>query len=708
MRLGTQWLARALVFVTLSGSVFVATTPVAYADDSELQPAGTCDHPPSFYSSAHYKIAAIRTTSPFDYLHGVRQLMNDALGSTNLHVGDDFTAQSVIEGRRKIREQLNQAADAGNLPVKVNVVSAEIENCHADRQPHSLDVVYITFSTWTPFLLPRTFESQASQTDDPASASGVRKKKFQLVPQVGYNATAKVFGGGRTSLATGAGKFDAGVSASSEILAVDGSFSGQHTWADGWIRTAEWRTGFTYDDAPTGTNRLKRARLTAAVFADSAPISSSSSIVRFGVLIGGGHDQSNLAADQLPSGSPASSPIGEFKTYAGISGRAGRNSFKVSYGLQIGEADSGLHVDFAKHIADAAYSVRFLPSPHKPLELDARLTGGWIQNLGAIPAAERFFGGNAEQEFLMGDSWRIRAAPFIRSIPQNRLNRLAPDAPIGGENFMSANITLGVTAWKHPLMPEEIRTNADFRSLLGSELKSAQKTLESYWISKDKAVSDVLSGAPQASGAVRELRKNFDRVKGSVPAALSGRSDDCDFQIMLAEGFADILETEKNPSKRFIAMKSLIAEGDDGSIDNLMGCINDLRTLFGADVADAMISKFKGIQDPARAALSKLDKATAQQKAARDMAFINQTVNTVVDEMNFVSLSPIAIFDVARIGPQTSAAGGGFRYGVGGGVRFTLLDTIRFDAGYAVNPDPKPWEGRGAAFFSLEVVSLFR
>ena len=473
MRLGTQWLARALVFVTLSGSVFVATTPVAYADDSKLQPAGTCDRPPSFYSSGHYKIAAIRTTSPFDYLHGVRQLMNDTLASTNLHVGDDFTAESVIEGRRKIREQLNQAADAGNLPIKVNVVSAEIENCRSDTQPPSLDVVYITFSTWAPFLLPRTFESQASQTDDPASASGVRKKKFQLVPQLGYNATAKVFGGGRTSLATGAGKFDAGVSASSEILAVDASFSGQHTWEDGWIRTAEWRTGFTYDDAPTGTNRLKRARLTAAVFADSAPIGSSNVLVRFGVLIGGGHDQSNLAADQLPSGSPASSPIGEFKTYAGISGRAGRNSFKVSYGLQIGEADNGLHVDFAKHIADAAYSARFLPSPHKPLELDARLTGGWIQNLGAIPAAERFFGGNAEQEFLMGDSWRIRAAPFIRSIPQNRLNRLAPDAPIGGENFMSGNVTLGVTAWNRPLMPEEIRTNADFRSLLGSELKSA-------------------------------------------------------------------------------------------------------------------------------------------------------------------------------------------------------------------------------------------
>ena len=708
MRLATHCLARALILVSLFVCIFGGTTPAVGADDSELQPTGTCDQPPSFYSKAHYKIAAIRTTSPFDYLQSVRQLMRDVLATTDLHVGNDFTAKTVIEGRSKIRETLNHMADAGNLPIKVNVVSAEIENCRSDTQTPSLDVVYSTFSTWAPFLLPRTFEYQANEGDDPASASGMRRKNFKLVPQAGYNATANLFGGGRTSLATRVGKFDAGASASSEILFMDASFYGKHTWEGRWIKTAEWRTGFSYYDAPTGTNRLQRARLTAQVFTNSAPIGSSNSILRFGISVGGGHDQSNLTTDQLPPGSLSSSPIGEFKTYAGITGRVGRNSFKFSYGFQLGEANSDLRVDFAKHIADGAYSARFLPSPHKPVELDARLTAGWIQDLGGIPAAERFFGGNSEQDFLMGDSWRIRAAPFIRSIPENQLNHLAPDAPIGGENFFSANITVGVTTWHHPLMPQEIRTNPDFRGLLASELNSAQKTLESYWISQDKAVPDVLKVSPEAIGAVRELRKNFDRVKDSVPDQLSDRFGECDFQVTLAEGFADILETDKNRSKRFIQMKSLIAENDDGSIDNLVSCITDLRALFGAAAADAMVNEFKSVQDPARVALSKLDKAASQKKAARDMDFIRRTVNTVVDEMNFVSISPIAIFDMARIGPQASSAGGGFRYGVGGGARFTLLDTIRLDAGYAVNPEPKPWEGRGAAFFSLEVIPLFR
>src|SRR5580765_3701733 len=144
MRLATHCLARALVLVSLFVCIFGGTTPAVGADDSELQPTGTCDQPPSFYSKAHYKIAAIRTTSPFDYLQSVRQLMRDVVATTDLHVGNDFTAKTVIEGRSKIRETLNHMADAGNLPIKVNVVSAEIENCRSDTQTPSLDVLYST------------------------------------------------------------------------------------------------------------------------------------------------------------------------------------------------------------------------------------------------------------------------------------------------------------------------------------------------------------------------------------------------------------------------------------------------------------------------------------------------------------------------------------------------------------------------------------
>jgi len=113
-------------------------------------------------------------------------------------------------------------------------------------------------------------DHQAVQIADPATASGVRKKNFELAPQAGYNAAAKLFGGGRASLTTRAGKFDAGASGSSETLSMDASFSGKHTWENTWIQTAEWRTGFLYDDAPTGANQLTRARLFAEEFRELA------------------------------------------------------------------------------------------------------------------------------------------------------------------------------------------------------------------------------------------------------------------------------------------------------------------------------------------------------------------------------------------------------------------------------------------------------
>jgi hypothetical protein len=40
-------------------------------------------------------------------------------------------------------------------------------------------------------------------------------------------------------------------------------------------------------------------------------------------------------------------------------------------------------------------------------------------------------------------------------------------------------------------------------------------------------------------------------------------------------------------------------------------------------------------------------------------------------------------------------------------VRLIFLDTLQLTAGYSFNPDPKAWEGRGAAFFGLDVLKFF-
>lgn len=88
------------------------------------------------------------------------------------------------------------------------------------------------------------------------------------------------------------------------------------------------------------------------------------------------------------------------------------------------------------------------------------------------------------------------------------------------------------------------------------------------------------------------------------------------------------------------------------------------------------------------------------------MAFVHRTLETLIKEVNIYSISPVAVFDVAHIGPATGGLGG-TRYGPGGGIRFWLVSTFNFTLGYAWNPQHRPGEGPGAIFFSLETRDLF-
>jgi hypothetical protein len=64
------------------------------------------------------------------------------------------------------------------------------------------------------------------------------------------------------------------------------------------------------------------------------------------------------------------------------------------------------------------------------------------------------------------------------------------------------------------------------------------------------------------------------------------------------------------------------------------------------------------------------------------------------------------MFDVARIAPRTVAGFGGARYGVGGGLRLSVV-SLDLTAGYSWNPRRRAGEGRGAFVFSLDVSDLF-
>jgi hypothetical protein len=106
------------------------------------------------------------------------------------------------------------------------------------------------------------------------------------------------------------------------------------------------------------------------------------------------------------------------------------------------------------------------------------------------------------------------------------------------------------------------------------------------------------------------------------------------------------------------------------------------------------------------AQFGQIDQAKAEKKANDDMAFTRRSLNTLFKDVNIYSISPVFVFDVARIGPRSGSIGG-TRYGPGGGIRLELATTAHFTLGYAVNVNRGPGEGRGNLFFAIGIRDLF-
>lgn len=702
--------ARSRHWLLVCSCVFLTCSAAYGAEVGDVQSASGCPNTPAFYSQAKFRIAHVKLESPFDFLHKVRDEMHQGLKVSKIAENDVFSATNVSEGRAAIRKRLLSLSNGLNLPLDITVVLAEITNCRQSASPPTLDVVFRAFTSRFEFHPTRTFETRALEQNDPATAAGIGQDRPRFTPVMGYDRSSRLFGGARTALSTSAGKEELEAVGSSSAMSLGSSFSGERSFENGRIQKFDWRTGYQYSDAPFDLGHLAKAGLTAQFSATTRPVGKGQTVIRFGGSVTGGHEQSTVVTATLPPGTRLDNSSGELKTYAGVSLRSGRQSFKASVGLKLGQTDKG-GIDYAKFVADTAYEVRFLPKSgnwnHRPIELELRLTAGLLQNRGVVPLSERFIGGNANQDFLIGDTWRIRSAPYIRSIPANRLNRLASDQAVGGDRFFSFSSTLGITTWRKALVPEEIRSNRDFQDLLNGEMISTQSTLQVYWSSKDPAIDEALKSAPQLDQTIKDLRSQFTAIEHAIPDALASRFSDCDFALGLSE---DLME-QIHGTKRFqqkIALSSFVEKDGDGSIDQLTACIADLKKSLGEEFAASETDKFNAEKKAVAASLANINAPQAEEKARQDMVFVRQTVGTLLDEINFWSISPVCVFDAARIGPQPSNGGGGVRFGIGGGVRMTMLSAFRITVGYALNPNPRPWEGRGAAFFSMDILALFR
>jgi hypothetical protein len=119
------------------------------------------------------------------------------------------------------------------------------------------------------------------------------------------------------------------------------------------------------------------------------------------------------------------------------------------------------------------------------------------------------------------------------------------------------------------------------------------------------------------------------------------------------------------------------------------------------------IHKLRAFETQVQHSWNAIPLAPAEKKTDFDIGYSARALDVVFRELNLIEVSPVLMFDAARIGPTTSPGFGKFRYGVGPALRFSVV-TLDFTAGYSFNVNRKPTEGRGAFVFSMTISDLFR
>ena len=712
--------------------------------------AQKCDQAPIKYSHEKYVIGEVRIESLFDFLHATSSYLNDVKAKLPLKAGDKFRVAKWSGGRRIIEEELKKIEDAADPRTGLRVILPQLNNCHTDASGKGvLDIVYRIFTTNYDSYLSHTWELKDKEVERPATSDLDRTTRGFLTakPLGGYNHTRRVFGGGQVQLALPVASlervqlFGVGSSTSNnEDFDVAGGFAP----AKKLLNQLDYSLIYKHSDVPSIDNRLRQGLIVFQAFGASKPLGSKEVILRYGVSMHGGNQQTDTTLLGLANTSIADSGNGGLKAYVGGTMNRSNVSIAASYGIQLGTLGASTDIEFIKHLADVSLTARFLRSAgkpgevHKALTLEARLAGGMIQRQGRIPVAERFFGGNIKHNFFEDDTWQILSNPFIRSIPENHLSSTALTTDVGGTRFYSANFTVGREIWGHPLLPKEIAADEDFPDALNASVETTRRLLRNIYLGDVPGYVTFAKAMPQSTVAgsavpLRQVLSNLnDNLKGvieSVPDTFDQKvdmSDEVDAATSEIVTILALFDEDKNQKEVAKDLPStltqiLIEKDSEHCFESMKnnGCssfttIRLMMKMF-ADHLDAatMSADAKALRDTEselklrQTALAKdlnaIDTSKADELTAIDMKAIEVPLNAFLNELNLIAISPVGVFDVARITPDRF----GTRVGAGAGARLTVLN-FNLTFGYAFNLRHRSVDGPGALFFSVDFLDIFR
>lgn len=688
----------------------------ASAPSSTPEPApGSCDK--IDLEQAGFVVRSVRIDDPFLFLPWVKARQRRALDEiTTLVQGKPFTYKNAGAKGIEIIERENFLPDTADRRVKIRVEIVSVRNCTEG----GLDLVYRIYSTQILPVLSGRPQERVTERQEPQTSAGQttvvtpEASPLHFRPIAGYDLTNLLTGGARMEVTShkfwklpfksvlieGQGNsrkyyFSAGLEGST-----DSSLE-----SSGWLAQAQWIVNYTNYQLPTGTGEIKGGYLTAQFAGITKPFGNGNFTFHFGAALDGGNRQSDVNGVVIAPNTVTDAGVGTLKLYGGLDSRLANNVLSVSYGLELGSIGPAARIDWRKHIFDARHEFWRSIGNHRLLNLESRFTLGSLQVPGRVPLPERFFGGNNEEFLIASNVWQIRANPVIRAIPGSKFFRTPEGA--GSRNFFSYNFTAAYGYWRKTLVPEELINDPEFSTQLVGAMSSVTSTLQNYYASKDQHYLNVVTQLPAVQTALNDL-------KTAVTAAqAAGSEETTDLFKACTRALSGALRrvaSAINPQAADqYGLVMFILSDDPDEVQLLkvnQTCGTDLNAAIEDPAVAGAAARVGTLRTQMAAEFNQIDQTAAGQKAIDDMKFTRRTLNTLFNDVNIYSISPVFVLDVARIGPSSNGLGG-TRYGPGGGIRFELASVAHFTLGYAWNVNRGPGEGRGNLFFTIGVRDLF-
>ena len=700
VRLVFRWWSGGPLWLLAVATLFGQSGP-----DAQVVAAEGCGQGINF-ESQQYRIGTATVRDPFDFLYWVRGKVSatDAQLAALLN-GRPFTYQLAIHDALALIEQQRFLPDSAT-GFRATVIFAAVTNCR--QNPNTLDLKYQIYSTVPAKILSGTPESQAQAMQSPQDTAGLTQggSAVHFTPAGGFNGSERWYGGGRlevTRRVEGFPLFNSLVAegrGSATVREVSMALAGSAERL-GKIEHADWRLNYFEADNPANSAELRRTQLSGQFSAATRPLWGGNVTARFGGGIEGGNLHGSFPTAQLAADTVPGADYGALKFYGGVASRLTHNVFSATYGLELGSVGPAERVDWHKHIVDVVDDFWIPLRPHYPLDVATRFAAGVIQVPGSIPVAERFFGGNDETFFIPGDTWKIRDDPFIRAIPANRFDFTKQGA--GAESFASLNLTVEAPVKAWPLVPTLLQKEAG--PLLDGQITSATSILQNHYAMKSAGFQQILQLLEPMQNALGALRTAVAALRDENPGLPAQPFTDCNNKLLGANFNITMARRKMAAKKR-----------DDTLYGSAIAPISDVAEVLGACVdrltpqaGGAGVQKIRDaaaeagrLRDQMRDVSLEIQPAAAA-KAANETRFVRRTINTLVNDMNVFSVGPVAVLDVAHIGP----GGNGLRFGPGGGIRVAIASFVTFTTGYAWNVNRQAGEGRGAVFFEIGVRDLF-